>query len=411
MKINGNIVVGQSGGPTAAINASLAGVFSAGKKLCTGRVYGMLNGIEGLLAEKMIDMSDNLKCDADIELLKRTPSSYLGSCRFKLPEINKDTEIYAKLFKIFDKYDIKGFFYIGGNDSMDTVKKLSAYADVIGSDIKFIGVPKTIDNDLAETDHTPGFGSAAKFVATVTKELVRDSLVYDMESITIVEIMGRDAGWLTGATALAKCDDCEGPAMILLPEVPVDYEYIKNRVARLAKEKKSFVITLSEGIKMPDGKYICEIGAERTTDVFGHTMLTGTAQGLATMLKEDLGLSKIRAVELSTLQRCASHCASLTDITESFNVGEAAVLAAAQGKTGDMILLKRISDNPYVCVTDTHDVREIANVAKSVPRSMINENGDYVTEEFLEYVRPLVEGEVSQLTVGGLPQHISYINK
>ncbi len=409
MKIKGNIIVGQSGGPTAAINASLAGVFSAGKKLCSGKVYGMLNGIEGLLAEKIIDMSEKITCDADIELLKRTPSSYLGSCRYKLPDENKDTEVYKKLFDIFNKYNIKGFFYIGGNDSMDTVKKLSYYADVIGSDIKFIGVPKTIDNDLAATDHTPGFGSAAKFVATVTKEIVRDSLVYDMQSITIVEIMGRDAGWLTGASALAKCDDCEGPAMVLLPEVAVDYEYIKKRVMELTKEKKSFVITLSEGIRMPDGKYLCEIGAERTTDVFGHTMLTGTAQALATMLKEDLGLSKIRAVELSTLQRCASHCASLTDITESFKVGEAAVQAAAQGKTGDMILLKRESNNPYICTTDTHNVREIANVAKIVPRSMINEAGDYVTEEFLEYVRPLVEGEVSQLTVGGLPQHISYV--
>ncbi len=411
MKIHGNIIVGQSGGPTAAINASLAGVFSAGKKLCDGNVYGMLNGIEGLLKERIVDMSEKLTSETDIELLKRTPSSYLGSCRFKLPEADKNIEIYKELFGIFDKYNIKGFFYIGGNDSMDTVKKLSGYADKIGSDIKFIGVPKTIDNDLAETDHTPGFGSAAKFVATVTKELVRDSLVYDMESITIVEIMGRDAGWLTGASALAKCDDCEGPAMILLPEVPVDYEYIKKRVSELTREKKSFVITLSEGIKMPDGKYICEMGAERTTDVFGHTMLTGTAQALATMLKEDLGLSKIRAVELSTLQRCASHCASLTDINESFKVGEAAVKAASEGKTGDMILLKRVSDNPYICTTDTHDVREIANVAKSVPRSMINENGDYVTEEFLEYVRPLVVGELSQLTVGGLPQHISYVNK
>ncbi len=411
MKIHGNIVVGQSGGPTAAINASLAGVFSAGKKLCSGKVYGMLNGVEGLLKESIIDLSQKLVCDADVELLKRTPSSYLGSCRYKLPETSDDVKVYEKLFKIFEKYNIKGFFYIGGNDSMDTVKKLSAYADAIGSDIKFVGVPKTIDNDLAATDHTPGFGSAAKFVATVTKELVRDSLVYDMESITIVEIMGRDAGWLTGATALAKCDDCEGPAMILLPEIPVDYEYIKKRVAELVKEKKSFVITLSEGIKMPDGKYICEIGAKRTTDVFGHTMLTGTAQALATMLKEDLGLSKIRAVELSTLQRCASHCASLTDINESFNAGEAAVLAAAQGHTGIMALLKRVSDNPYICETDIHDVSEIANVAKSVPRSMINENGDYVTEEFLEYVRPLVCGEVPQLTVGGLPQHIPYVNK
>lgn len=405
MKINGNIMVGQSGGPTAAINSSLAGVFVAGKKLCTGKVYGMVNGVEGLLKEKIVDMSEKLTTDADVELLKRTPSSYLGSCRYKLPKMGEGKETYDKLFEIFKKYDIKAFFYIGGNDSMDTVNKLSAYAAEIGNDIRFIGVPKTIDNDLTVTDHTPGFGSAAKFVATVTKEIVRDGLVYDMDSITVVEIMGRDAGWLTGASALAAGEDCEGPAMVLLPEVPVDYEYVKKRVAELTKEKKSFVIAVSEGIKM-NGKYICELAADRGTDAFGHTMLTGTGAALANMLKADLGLKKIRAVELSSLQRCASHCASLTDITESFAVGEAAVKAASEGLTGKMALLKRVSDDPYLCVTDVHDVSEIANEAKSVPRSMINENGDHVTEEFLNYVRPLIQGEVSQLTVNGLPKHI-----
>ena len=406
MKINGNIIVGQSGGPTAAINSSLAGVFSAGKKFCTGKIYGMVNGVEGLLKGKMVDLSEKLPTDADIELLKRTPSSYLGSCRFKLPKLGEGKDVYDKLFEIFKKYNIKAFFYIGGNDSMDTVNKLSAYAAEIGSDVRFIGVPKTIDNDLTVTDHTPGFGSAAKFVATVTKEVVRDGLVYDMESITIIEIMGRDAGWLTGASALAAGEDGEGPQMVLLPEVPVDYEYVKKRVMELTKEKKSFVITVSEGIRMPDGTYICELGAEKSKDAFGHTMLTGTAQALANMLKRDLSLKKIRAVELSTLQRCASHCASLTDLTESFAVGEAAVKAAAEGHTGKMALLKRVSDDPYLCVTDIHDVSEIANEAKSVPRYMINENGDNVTEEFLNYVRPLVEGEVSQLTVNGLPMHI-----
>ena len=407
--INGNIIVGQSGGPTAAINSSLAGVFSAGKKFCAGKIYGMVNGVEGLLKEKMVDLSEKLPTDADVELLKRTPSSYLGSCRYKLPKLGEGKEVYDKLFEIFAKYDIKAFFYIGGNDSMDTVNKLSAYAAEIGSDVRFIGVPKTIDNDLTVTDHTPGFGSAAKFVATVTKEVVRDGLVYDMDSITIIEIMGRDAGWLTGASALAAGEDGEGPAMVLLPEVPVDYEYIKKRVMELTKEKHSFVITVSEGIRMPDGTYICELGAEKSKDAFGHTMLTGTAQALANMLKADLGLKKIRAVELSTLQRCASHCASLTDLTESFAVGEAAVKAAAEGHTGKMALLKRISDDPYLCVTDVHDVSEIANEAKSVPRSMINENGDNVTEEFLNYVRPLVQGEVSQITVNGLPRHIENI--
>lgn len=405
MKISGNIVIGQSGGPTAAINATLAGVFSAGKKLCEGKVYGMLGGVEGLLGEKMIDLCTVLKTDNDTELLKRTPSSYLGSCRFKLPDPVEGNEIYEKLFSVFEKYNIKGFFYIGGNDSMDTVKKLSEYNQFKKTDISFMGVPKTIDNDLVLTDHTPGFGSAAKFVATVTKELVRDSLVYDLNSVTVVEIMGRDAGWLTGASALAKGDDCEGAAMVLLPEVPFDYEYVKNRVTELMKKSKSLVITVSEGVRTADGKYVCELGSEKGTDAFGHTMLTGTAQTIASMLKKDLGI-KTRAVELSTLQRCASHIASYTDISESFAVGEAAVKAAAEGHSGEMALLKRVSDNPYICVTDTADVRHVANLAKEVPRSMINENGDNVTEEFIEYVRPLIQGELSQLTVNGLPMHI-----
>lgn len=405
MKISGNIVIGQSGGPTAAINATLAGVFSAGKKFCNDKVYGMLGGVEGLLEEKMIDLCTVLKTDNDTELLKRTPSSYLGSCRFKLPDPVEGNEIYEKLFSIFEKYNIKGFFYIGGNDSMDTVKKLSEYNQFKKTDISFMGVPKTIDNDLVLTDHTPGFGSAAKFVATVTKELVRDSLVYDLNSVTVVEIMGRDAGWLTGASALAKGDDCEGAAMVLLPEVPFDYEYVKNRVTELMKKSKSLVITVSEGVRTADGKYVCELGSEKGTDAFGHTMLTGTAQTIASMLKKDLGI-KTRAVELSTLQRCASHIASYTDISESFAVGEAAVKAAAEGHSGEMTLLKRVSDNPYICVTDTADVREVANLAKEVPRSMINEHGDNVTEEFIEYVRPLIQGELSQLTVNGLPMHI-----
>ena len=405
MKIGGNIIIGQSGGPTAAINATLADVFSAGKELCEGKVYGMLGGVEGLLRENFVDMCEKLTSDHDVELLKRTPASYLGSCRFKLPEPIEGNEIYEKLFEILKKHDIKGFFYIGGNDSMDTVKKLSIYNEFKKTDIKFMGVPKTIDNDLVETDHTPGFGSAAKFVATVTKEIIRDSLVYDLKSVTVVEIMGRDAGWLTGASALAKGDDCEGPAMVLLPEVPFDYEYVKNRVEELMDKSKSLVITVSEGVRTEDGKYVCEMGSQKGTDAFGHTMLTGTAQTIAAMLKKDLGI-KTRGVELSTLQRCASHIASATDISESFAVGKAAVMAAAKGESGKMALLKRVSDDPYISVTDTHDVREIANLAKEVPRSMINENGDNVTEEFIRYARPLIQGELSGLMVNGLPEHI-----
>ena len=403
--IKGNVIIGQSGGPTAVINASLAGVFSAAKELGAEKIYGMKNGIEGLLNSKFVDMEEYIKSDADVELLKRTPSSYLGSCRFKLPEPELGNEIYEKLFKVFKDYNISCLFYIGGNDSMDTVKKLCDYAELINSNVSFIGVPKTIDNDLEVTDHTPGFGSAAKFIATVTKELVRDSLVYDMESVTIIEIMGRDAGWLTASSALCCGEDCEGPDMIFLPEIPFDYEYFKKRVKELQKTKKSIVIAVSEGIRTSDGRYICEIMGDSAKDTFGHAMLSGAAFVLATMLKAD-GIKKARSVELSTLQRCASHLASYTDVKESFSAGNAAVYAASNGESGKMVLLKRVSNAPYQCTTDLADVHEIANLAKSVPRSMINESGDYITQEFIDYARPLIEGEMSQMTIGGLPRHI-----
>lgn len=405
MSIKGNIIVGQSGGPTAVINASLAGVLSAGLKLGAKRIYAMENGIEGLLKGKFFDLTEYIKTDADIELLKRTPSSYLGSCRFKLPEPEIGNEIYESLFSFFKENDISAMFYIGGNDSMDTANKLSKYAQMINADVKFIGVPKTIDNDLEITDHTPGFGSAAKFVATVTKELVRDALVYDLPCVTIIEIMGRDAGWLAGSSALSKGEDCEGPDMVFLPEVPFDYEYVKNKVKELQKTKKALVIALSEGIRLADGRYVCELGGESGKDAFGHTMLSAAGQTVASMLKRDLGI-KTRAVELNTLQRCGAHIASLTDMEEAFSVGEAAVKAAYDGLTGKMILLKRVSDIPYRCITDTADVNNIANLAKEVKRSMINENGDNVTEEFINYVRPLIMGEVSQFMVNGLARHI-----
>lgn len=405
MKIQGNVVVGQSGGPTAVINSSLAGVFCASKELGAQKIFGMKNGIQGFLSEKMIDMKEYIKTDRDVELLKRTPSSYLGSCRFKLPEPVLGNEVYEKLFSLFEKYNISCFFYIGGNDSMDTVKKLSEYAKFNNSTVRFIGIPKTIDNDLAVTDHTPGFGSAGKYVATITKELVQDSLVYDMESVTVVEIMGRDAGWLTACSALSKGEDCEGPALVFLPEVPFDYEYVKNRVSELIKTKKSLVITMSEGVKTPEGKYVCEDGDSVQKDVFGHVQLSAAAQVVASRLKKDLGI-KTRAVELSTIQRCGSHIASLTDVNEAFEVGSAGVYAAANGESGKMALIKRVSDEPYEVVTETEDVRNIANLVKHVPRDMINENGDGVTDKFIKYARPLIMGEVSQMMVGGLCEHI-----
>lgn len=404
--VMGNVIVGQSGGPTAVINSSLAGVFKTARDRGAKCVYGMRYGVQGLLEEKVVNLSEHICSDLDIDLLKRTPSSYLGSCRFKLPEIKDDREIYDKIFAILDRMEIEYFFYIGGNDSMDTIKKLSDYAILNGSTIKFIGVPKTIDNDLAVTDHTPGFGSAAKYIASITKEVIRDGLVYDQQSVTLIEIMGRNAGWLTGAAALAKCEDCEGPDLIFMPELTFDVDAFMKRVAELHEIKKSVVIAISEGVKTADGQYICELTDNIDyVDAFGHRQLTGTARYLAEKISREVGC-KTRAIEFNSLQRCASHIVGRVDITEAFQVGGAAVKAAFEGETGKMIILKRISDDPYLCVTDIYDVHKIANIEKKVPRSWINENGDYVTQEFINYVRPLIQAELTPMMVDGLPRHL-----
>lgn len=402
----GNVIVGQSGGPTAVINSSLAGVYKTAKDRGAKKVYGMRHGIQGLLEEKVTDLSEHIRSDLDIDLLKRTPSSYLGSCRFKLPDIKGNTEIYDKIFGILDKLEIEYFFYIGGNDSMDTIKKLSDYALLNSSPIRFMGVPKTIDNDLAMTDHTPGFGSAAKYIASITKEIIRDGLVYDQQNVTLIEIMGRNAGWLTGAAALAKCEDCEGPDMLFLPEIPFDVEGFMNRVAELHKTKKSIVIAISEGVKVADGRYVCELTENIDyVDAFGHRQLTGTARYLAEKISKEVGC-KTRAIEFNSLQRCASHIVGRVDITEAYQVGGAAVKAAFEGETGKMIILKRVSDDPYLCVTDLCDVHKIANMEKMVPREWINEEGDYVTREFINYAKPLIQAELTPMMVDGLPRHL-----
>ncbi|WP_097003616.1 6-phosphofructokinase [Lacrimispora amygdalina] len=405
-EIRGNVIVGQSGGPTAVINSSLVGVYKTAKDRGANIVYGMLHGIQGLLENRVVDLSGHIKSDLDIELLKRTPSSYLGSCRYKLPEIQEDQEIYKKIFKILDDMEIEYFFYIGGNDSMDTIKKLSDYSILNGSRIRFMGVPKTIDNDLAATDHTPGYGSAAKYIGSITKEVIRDGLVYDQQSVTMIEIMGRNAGWLTGAAALAKCEDCEGPDMIFLPEIPFNIEDFMKKVAKLHERKKSVVVAISEGIRVEDGRYVCELTDNVDyVDAFGHRQLTGAARFLAGRIARDTGC-KTRAIEFSSLQRCASHMVSRVDITEAYQVGGAAVKAAFEGETGKMVILKRISDDPYICVTDIYDVHKIANIEKKVPREWINEEGDYVTEAFLSYIRPLIQAELTPIMADGLPRHL-----
>ena len=338
--MDGNVIVGQSGGPTSVINSSLAGVYKTAIDRGAKKVYGMLHGIKGLLDGQYVDLSEKINSTMDIDLLKRTPSSYLGSCRYKLPEISEDRETFDKIFKILDDLDIKYFFYIGGNDSMDTIKKLSDYAIVTGSDIKFMGVPKTIDNDLAVTDHTPGFGSAAKFIAATMKEIIRDGLVYDYPTVTIVEIMGRNAGWLTAAAALAKSDDCEGVDLIYLPEKVFDIDHFMARVKEIAAKGRSMVIAVSEGIKVADGRYVFELSEHvEFVDAFGHKQLAGSAKFLANKIGAELGI-KTRAIELSTLQRCAAHMTSRTDITEAYNVGGAAVKAAFEGETGKVVVLR-----------------------------------------------------------------------
>lgn len=403
-----NVIVGQSGGPTAAINSSLAGVYRTAKDRGANKVYGMLHGVQGLLEEKYIDLSDHIKTELDAELLKRTPAAFLGSCRYKLPEIHEDRDVYDKIFAILDKLDIEAFIYIGGNDSMDTIKKLSDYAIITGHPTRFVGCPKTIDNDLALTDHTPGYGSAAKYIGTSMKEIIRDSfcLEYTNGLVTIVEIMGRNAGWLTGAAALAQGEDCEGPDMIYLPERSFDLVKFRDKVKKILEKKTSVVVAISEGICTDDGKYVCELGnSVDFVDAFGHKQLSGTAAYLANYIAGELGC-KTRAIELSTLQRAASHAASRVDILEAYQVGGAAVKAADEGDSGKMVVLQRLSDDPYQCGTEVKDVHKIANDEKLVPAEWVTRDGTYVTSEFISYVRPLIQGDVSPVMVDGIPRHL-----
>ncbi len=401
-----NAIVGQSGGPTSVINASLAGVFQACQMRGAKHVYGMLHGIQGLLDEKVCDLSERLKSFLDIELLKRTPSSFLGSCRYKLPAPEDDEATYEKLFAILKKLDIQWFFYIGGNDSMDTINKLARYGRQIGSEIRFMGVPKTIDNDLMHTDHTPGYGSAAKYIGVVMKEIIRDATVYGTNFVTIVEVMGRNAGWLTAAAALARGEDCEGVDLICLPELPFHTDRFLAKVERMQKERASVVIAVSEGVKLPDGRFVCELSDDaRTTDAFGHINLTGTARYLSNLVARNLP-TRTRAVELSILQRCGGHLTSRTDITEAYQVGGAAAKAAFEGVTGKMVALKRLSNDPYQCTTELVDINDVANFEKKVPVEWINDARTDMLPEFLAYARPLIQAELTPIYINGLTQHI-----
>ncbi|MCI8786831.1 MAG: 6-phosphofructokinase [Eubacterium sp.] len=405
--MKGNVIVGQSGGPTAVINSSLAGVYKTALACGAGKVYGMRYGIEGLLNEKYVDLSEHLKSDLDVEILKHTPASYLGTCRYKLPPHEGNEELYEKIFTILDKLEIEVFTYIGGNDSMDTIKQLSDYAAANGKSQRFMGVPKTIDNDLPITDHTPGFGSAAKYIATSVKEVICDGRGFaNTPMVTIIEIMGRNAGWLTAAAALAKTEDCEGVDLIYLPEVAFDTKEFVEEVRELMKKKSTVFVAISEGIRTADGTYISEMGGGSDyVDAFGHKQLAGSATYLANLVGSELGC-KTRGIEFSTLQRCASHMASLTDINEAFMAGAAAVKAADEGETGKMPVIERVSDYPYRTSTSVYDIHKIANVEKMVPREWINEKGNGVTEDFIRYARPLIQGEFAPIVVDGLPVHL-----
>ena len=403
----GNILVGQSGGPTAVINSSLAGVYETAKALGAPHVYGMQFGIEGLLQGKLVEMDPLFADPMQIELLKRTPSSFLGSCRCKLPAPAQDERPYQTLFALFAQYNISAVFYIGGNDSMDTIAKLAAYGAAVNSDIRFIGVPKTIDNDLMHTDHTPGYGSAAKYIATILKEVICDSSVYDLRSVTVAEIMGRHTGWLAGAASLAAGPDCGGPSIILLPERTFDEDAFLQKVSQVEKTYSNVVIAVSEGVKNKDGAFLCDlVSTADQLDAFGHkAILSGTSRYLADLIRTKLGC-KTRAIEFSTLQRCASHLASRTDITEAYQVGGCAVQAAANGDTAKMCALVRRSSAPYQCDTALVDVSQVANLEKKVPDEWIAPDGMHVTAGFERYARPLIQAELTPIYINGVPRHI-----
>ncbi len=406
-----NIAVAQSGGPTCAINASLAGVFmEAFKNDKIDKIYGSVNGIEGIINNNLVDMNTIIKSNEDIELLKLTPSTVLGSCRYKLPDIDNDKElIYEKIVSTFVKNGINMFFYIGGNDSMDTVCKLSKYLAEKNIDIKVLGIPKTIDNDLMCTDHTPGFGSAAKYVAATIQEIIRDSSVYSAKSVTIVEIMGRDAGWLTASTCVLRANDEHAPHLIYLPETPFSVERFLEDIRRTLGEHKAVVVAVSEGLKMSGGGYAAEDFQSGANDEFGHKYLSGIGKFLENIVRTEIGC-KVRSIELNVMQRCASHMASKTDIDESVRIGEEAVKCAIAGMTGKMMAFKRISEKPYFSEIVSVDTTEVANKEKLFPKEWINNQGNNVTSKAIDYFLPLIQGEVSTRMKNGMPVHLKIPN-
>ena len=400
-----NCIVAQSGGPTVAINASLAGVIDGVKKSNKfTRVYGAIHGIQGVLENNFIDLSlMALSKFPLVNTLELSPAMYLGSCRYKLPDFEADSKPYEIIFDRFEEYKVAAFYYIGGNDSMDTVDKLSKYAEKIGSDVKIIGIPKTIDNDLCHTDHTPGFGSAAKYVASTMLEIAHDTYIYHIPSVVIVEIMGRDAGWLTAASCLARNDYSPAPHLIYLPEVDFDEDQFIDDIKNVLKTSRCVIIAVSEGIHDKDGNYISATSA--VADKFGHAQLSGTGKALESLVKDRIDI-KVRSIELNVLQRCAAHISSRTDINESFALGQAAVKYAAEGMTAVMSTIKRASNDPYQWIIEPEKVSLIANQAKTIPLEWITPEKNDVTPEMESYLRPLIIGEVSLQYKDGLPMYL-----
>lgn len=404
--LKGACIIGQSGGPTSVINASAYGAIKAAlDSEDITKVYGALNGIKGVLDDNLIDMGAE---DPDeLALMKYTPSSALGSCRYKLKDSADDDTDYKRILEIFKKYDVRYFFYNGGNDSMDTCNKISKYMLANGYECRVMGIPKTIDNDLAGTDHCPGFASAAKYIATSVMEVYHDARVYDTGMITIIEAMGRNAGWLTASSALAGVKG-NGPDLIYLPEIPFDMDKFLKSVKEIYAKQKKCIVVVSEGIHDKDGKYISEYGSDlaQAKDSFGHSQLGGLAAYLANVVKAETG-AKVRGIELSLLQRCAAHCASQTDIDESFAAGQAAVTNAVAGITDKMVGFERSYENgKYVCNIKLFDLDIVANTEKTVPREWINENGDGMKQEFIDYALPLIQGETQLVKEDGLPNFV-----
>lgn len=403
-----NLIVGQSGGPTAVINSSLYGVVSEGLRHPEQiqHIYGMVNGIEGFLAGTILDFATALP-GSSLEKLKTTPGAYLGSCRYKLPESLEDP-VYPRLFQKFREMNIGWFFYIGGNDSMDTVSKLSRYAAQTGSDIRIIGEPKTIDNDLVHTDHTPGFGSAARYVASTVREITIDANVYEKKSVTIVEIMGRHAGWLTAASALARKYKGDNPLLIYLPETTFDQEAFLKAVEKSFEKNCNVIVCVSEGIHDAEGTFICEYDSSIGTDTFGHKMLAGCGKYLENLVRSRLGV-KARSVELNVSQRCSVSMMSATDQMEAVTAGNFGVQAALNGETGKMVSFLRETgtDRSYSMKCSLEDVNAICNEEKTVPADWITADGSDVTQDFLDYAAPLIQGTVEiPLGADGLPDFV-----